>query len=106
LLAFAGGAYDACVERLSGVRHVSDQCGGSLAQCDLVQLTFIEAAVRARNIRLARALVAERLAQRPASPLNRQLRLQLRTLAVEDTEPVPKGRLRPRSPFPFALVAR
>ena len=77
LLAFAGGDYDACVEWLGRVRHVSDRCGGSLAQCDLVQLTFIEAALRARRDRLARALVAERAAQRPASPLNRRLRRRL-----------------------------
>ncbi len=67
LLAFAGGAYDACVEGLNRVRHVSDHCGGSLAQCDMVQLTFIEAAMRARTSQLARALVAERVAQRRSS---------------------------------------
>ena len=84
LLAFARGAYDACVERLTQVRHVSDRCGGSLAQCDLVQLTFIEAALRTENDRLARALVAERAAQRPSSPLNRLLRKRL--MAIPSAE--------------------
>ncbi len=83
LLAFAGGDYDACVELLTRVRHVSDRCGGSLAQCDLVQLTFIEAAMRAHKAPLARALLAERAAQRPSSPLNRQLQRQLRRLPAK-----------------------
>jgi len=90
LLAFAGGDYDACVEWLGRVRHISDRCGGSLAQCDLVQLTFIEAALRARKAHLARALVAERAAQRPASPLNRQLRRRLRRMTAAERSPAPR----------------
>jgi hypothetical protein len=82
LIAFAASDYDACVEGLGRVRHFSHQCGGSLAQCDLVQLTFIEAAVRAKKASLARALVAERMGQRPASPLNRLLRQRLQTTLV------------------------
>jgi hypothetical protein len=82
LLAFVAGAYQACVEGLDRVRHLSDHCGGSLAQCDLVQLTFIEAAMRDGNVGLARALAAERLAQRPASSLNRQLKHRLQTLST------------------------
>ena len=84
VLAFAGGDYEACVEWLGRVRHISDRCGGSLAQCDLVQLTFIEAALRARKAHLARALVAERVAQRPASPLNRQLQRRLRRMTATE----------------------
>ena len=57
LRAFAAGDYEAYVERLGHVRDVSHHCGESLAQCCLVQLTYIEA---------ARALLAERMAQRPA----------------------------------------
>ena len=41
----------------------------SLAQCDLIHLTLTEAAIRARRADRARALVAERMAQMPASPL-------------------------------------
>jgi hypothetical protein len=63
------------------VRHIAHRCGGSLAQCDLIHLTFTEAALRARKARLARALVAERAAQKPASLLNRLLRQRLRMLA-------------------------
>lgn len=85
LLAFASYGCDLCIEWLGHVRHVSDRCGGSLAQCDLVQLTFIEAALRARNAHLARALVAERVAQRPASPLNRLLRRRLRAMTGSES---------------------
>ena len=73
LLAFAGGDYAQCVAWLTRVRHIANRCGGSLAQCDLIHLTFTEAALRARKERLARALVAERTARKPASQLNRLL---------------------------------
>jgi hypothetical protein len=77
LLAFARSDYGACVEWLTHVRHIAHRCGGSLAQCDLIHLTFTEAALRARKARLARALVAERTAQKPASRLNRLLQQRL-----------------------------
>jgi tetratricopeptide (TPR) repeat protein len=73
LLAFACNDYAACVEWLTRVRHIAHRCGGSLAQCDLIHLTFTEAALRAHKVRLARALVAERTVQKPASRLNRLL---------------------------------
>jgi hypothetical protein len=73
LLTFARGDYAGCVEWLGGVRHIAHQCGGSHAQCDLIQLTFVEAALRADKANLARALVAERTAQKPSSRLNRRL---------------------------------
>jgi hypothetical protein len=81
LLAFAHRDYAACVEWLARVRHIATRCGGSLAQCDLIHLTFTEAALRAQRARLARALVAERTAQKPASLLNRLLRQRLATMA-------------------------
>jgi hypothetical protein len=77
LLAFAYGNYAGCVELLVRVRHIAHRCGGSLAQCDLVHLTVTEAALRARKRNLARALVAERTAQKPASRLNQQLQRRL-----------------------------
>jgi hypothetical protein len=79
LLAFAAGDYAACIDRLTHVRHLAHHCGGSLAQCDLFHLTLTEAALRAPQIHLARALVAERVAQKPASPLNGWLQRRLRT---------------------------
>jgi tetratricopeptide (TPR) repeat protein len=77
LIAFASGDYARCVERLETVRHIAHECGGSHAQCDIVQLTLVEAALRASKANLARALVAERTAQKPFSRLNRQLQRRL-----------------------------
>lgn len=77
LLAFARGDYSTCIARLLRVRHVADRCGGSLAQCDLIHLTFTEAALRGRKAGLARALVAERAAWKPTSRLNGLLKERL-----------------------------
>jgi tetratricopeptide (TPR) repeat protein len=87
LLAFARGDYGQSVEWLRRVRPIANRCGGSLAQCDVIHLTFTEAALRARNARLARALVAERTARKPESRLNRLLRWRL-TLARSPAHPV------------------
>ena len=56
LLAFANRDYAACVIWLKRVRHIAHRCGGSLAQCDVIHLTLTEAALRAQQARLARAL--------------------------------------------------
>lgn len=80
LLAFTSNDYAACVEWLARVRHIAHRCGGSLAQCDLIHLTFTEAALRARKARLAAALVAERMSGKPASRLNRLLQQRLRMM--------------------------
>jgi tetratricopeptide (TPR) repeat protein len=77
LLAFAHRDYAKCVELLTRVRHIAHRCGGSLAQCDLIHLTFTEAAFRAHKRKLARALVAERTERKPESPLNRVLQQRL-----------------------------
>ena len=79
---YARSDYSASVEWLEQVRHIADRCGGSLAQCDLIHLTFTEAAFRARKERLARALVAERAAQKPASRLNQLLQQRLLTMSA------------------------
>lgn len=80
LLAFVRTDYPACVTWLERVRHIASRCGGSLAQCDLIHLTFTEAALRARSAALARALVNERKAQKPSSNFNRLLVQRLRAL--------------------------
>ena len=80
LLAFADGDYGACVKWLKPVHDVVHRCGGSLAQCDIVHLTFTEAALRAGKSHLASALVAERVAQKPTSRLNARLQARLRTI--------------------------
>ena len=83
LLAFARGDYATSIDRLTQVREIAHRCGGSAAQCDVVHLTFTEAALRAHHMRLARALVAERTAQKPDSRLNRRLAQRVRTLVAE-----------------------
>ena len=73
LQAFGRGDYAAAVEGISEVRVIAHRCGGSVAQCDLIHLTLIEAALRSRRAPLAQALAAERTARKPESPLNRWL---------------------------------
>ena len=77
LFAFSRRDYATCIERLVRVRDIAHRCGGSLAQCDLIQLTVVEAALRARKVNLARVLVAERMAQKPSSRLNRRFEQRL-----------------------------
>jgi tetratricopeptide (TPR) repeat protein len=79
LLAFARSNYAECVKWLQRVQHIAHRCGGSLAQCDLIHLTFTEAALRARRARLGHTLVAERTARKPASQFNRLLERRLET---------------------------
>jgi tetratricopeptide (TPR) repeat protein len=81
LLAFVRHDFAACVDWLIRVRFFAHRCGGSLAQCDLIHLTFTEAALRARKRRLAQSLVAERAFRKPASWFNRLLQRRLQLLA-------------------------
>jgi len=69
--AFGDGRYDAVVELIRPVRGIASRFGGSHAQRDVLDLTLIEAALRGGQRDLARALAAERLAAKPASPLAR-----------------------------------
>jgi hypothetical protein len=73
LQAFGRGHYSEAVAELSAVRAIANRCGGSVAQCDLIHLTLVEAALRSQRAQLARALTAERTARKPDSPLNRWL---------------------------------
>ena len=73
LQAFAREDYRTAVEKIAAVREQTAHCGGSVAQCDLVHLTLLEAALRGRRARLAQALAAERSARRPMSLLSRWL---------------------------------
>jgi hypothetical protein len=82
LLAFVRKDYGAAIESLTCVRKITDRCGGSLAQCDLIHLTFTEAALRASKVRLARELVLERATQKPTSVLNTLLRKRLGKLVA------------------------
>jgi tetratricopeptide (TPR) repeat protein len=65
LLAFAEGRHQQAIELLRRVRNIANRFGGSHAQRDLIDLTLIEAAIRAGETALALALSAERLDARP-----------------------------------------
>lgn len=56
---------------LRPLRSIAHRFVGSHAQRDVIDLTLIEAAIRAGARNLAEALAAERLADKPASPLAR-----------------------------------
>ncbi|WP_298724472.1 tetratricopeptide repeat protein [uncultured Ferrovibrio sp.] len=74
LIAFAEGRYAQTISRLRPVRAIAHRFGGSHAQRDLLELTLIEAARRANDVALVRALAAERLRVKPASPLAQRYR--------------------------------
>lgn len=65
MLAFAREDYAQAIDALLPLRYEAIRIGGSHAQRDILNLTLIAAAERAEKWRLARALLAERLAQRP-----------------------------------------
>jgi tetratricopeptide (TPR) repeat protein len=79
LHAFDGGRYGAAIELLLPVRSIAHRFGGSHAQRDVLSLTLIEACLRGGQYRLARALCAERLALKPASPFSLQLAQRARS---------------------------
>lgn len=69
--AFLDRDYVATVTLLRPVRNRAARFGGSHAQRDLLDLTLLEAALRAGQWRLAAALANERVAVKPSSPLAR-----------------------------------
>lgn len=74
ILAFGNGDYAETVRLLMPVRRIAHRFGGSHAQRDVIELTLIEAALRAGDVRLAAALTAERAEARPQSPLSQLFR--------------------------------
>ncbi len=67
--AFGQGRFAECVELLRPIRHSAHRFGGSHAQRDLLDQTLIEASRRGGFDALAAALINERAAVRPRSPL-------------------------------------
>ena len=65
--AFGDGNYGETVRLLRSVRNIAHRFGGSHAQRDVLDLTLIEAALRAGQQALAAALTAERAAMRPTA---------------------------------------
>jgi tetratricopeptide (TPR) repeat protein len=70
LQAFGRANYRAAIEELMPVRQVAHRFGGSHAQRDVLSLTLIEATLRAKDAKLARALASERTELKPTSPFN------------------------------------
>ena len=83
--AFANGDYGEAVDRLLPIRHRTHKLGGSHAQRDVIDLTLVEAALRAGRYRLARALVNERCALKPTSPQNWRMLARARQGAGDKT---------------------
>jgi tetratricopeptide (TPR) repeat protein len=71
ILAYSEGRYGDSVELLLPVKAIAARAGGSHAQRDLLAQTLVSAAEKAGRRSLARSLLNERLALRPASALNR-----------------------------------
>jgi len=75
--AFGQGRYAECVELLRPIRHIAHRFGGSNAQRDVIDQTLIEASRRAGQDALAAALINERVALRPHTPMATQRRAPL-----------------------------
>ena len=83
--AFGRGNYRAAIEELTPVRPIAHRFGGSHAQRDVLSLTLIEAALRAKDAKLARALASERTELKPKSPFNWILTARARAAAGDET---------------------
>jgi hypothetical protein len=81
IMAFGDGNYAEAVRLLRPIRGIAHRFGGSHAQRDLLDLTLIEATIRAEDAALAAALAAERVAVRPTSPFARLLATRAAALA-------------------------
>ncbi len=69
----ARGRAAEAVERIAPARRGAIAFGGSNAQRDVISLTLLEAALRADDRSLARALASERVAAKPESPFAREM---------------------------------
>ncbi len=72
--AFGRGRYPQAVDLLMPVRYRAHVFGGSHAQRDIVHRTLLEAALRAGDKALSRALASERVALKPHCPFSLELR--------------------------------
>lgn len=82
--AFARGNYRMTIEELLPVRPIAHRFGGSHAQRDVLSLTLLEAALRANETKLARALASERTELKPKSPFNWTLTARARDISGDD----------------------
>jgi hypothetical protein len=81
IAAFVRGDYATTVQLLSPLPSVARRIGGSNAQRDLINLTLLEAALRAGIRTTATRLSGERLAAKPESPFARMLAVRSTGLA-------------------------
>jgi hypothetical protein len=70
IAAFGQGDYSAAARFIAPVRAIASRFGGSHAQRDVIELTLIEAAIRAGDHALAGRLATERARARADSPLS------------------------------------
>ena len=82
IAAFGRGDWEAAVRHLLPIRTLASRFGGSHAQRDVLELTLIEAAIRAGAGELAGHLSAEREASRAGSPLTGLLAARVAKLAA------------------------
>jgi len=79
--AFGRGRYKEATALLAPLPAIAHRFGGSHAQRDVIELTLIEASIRADDGTLARKLTADRLARRPTSPLSALFARRAKALA-------------------------
>lgn len=82
IAAFVRGDYATTVQLLASLPSVARRMGGSNAQRDLIDLTLVEAALRAGLSDTAARLTRERLAAKPESPFARMLSVRSGGLAL------------------------
>ncbi len=82
LLAYGEGRYAEAAARLLPVTSIAAGAGGSHAQRDVLHWTLLAAAGKAGQSSLARALLDERLASKPKSPLNLAWTARMRSVAT------------------------
>jgi tetratricopeptide (TPR) repeat protein len=70
VIAFGQGDYGAAIRHLEPIRAIAHRFGGSHAQRDVLELTLVEAALRAGDRDLAGGLTSQRHQLRPHSPLS------------------------------------
>lgn len=68
--AFGEGNYAETTRLITPIRAIAHRFGGSHAQRDVIDLTLIEAALRAGDAALAKVLTMERSMVRSGSPLS------------------------------------
>ena len=86
VVAFAEGRHADVVAELAPIRRTFQRFGGSHAQRDVLQRTLLESAQRAGLTDLARALLSERLVNRPTSVYGWTQQARLLTATGADVE--------------------